>query len=63
MNRLAFAISILELNLDEWEPIRQKDLFIIKHRKTNQQIGHAKSLVTAILKARDFEMEKLNRKK
>jgi len=63
MNRLALAISILEMNLDEWEPIRQKELFIIVNRKTKQQIGYAKSLVSAILKARDFEMEKLNRKK
>lgn len=62
MNKFAFAMKILELHLDEWEPIAADGFFFIKHRKTEQYIGKGKSLKAAILKARDFELKKLKNK-
>ncbi len=62
MNKFAFAMKILELHLDEWEPISVNGLFFIRHKKTDQYIGKGKNLKAAILKAREFELEKLKNK-
>jgi len=64
MNKIAFAMSILEMNLDEWEPVFiGKEQYTIKNRKTSKIIGSGKSLKYAILNARNNEIGKLNRKK
>jgi hypothetical protein len=64
MNKTAFAMSILEMNLDEWEPIFvAKEQFAIKNRKTSKIIGSGKSLKFAILNARNNEIGNLNRKR
>ena len=62
MNKTVFAMTMLELHLDAWEPISSDGQFAIKHRKTGQFIGTGKSLKAAILKARDYEIGKLNKK-
>lgn len=60
MNKVAMALTVLELNLKEWEPISVGDRFAIIERKTKAQLGIGKNLKSAILKARDNEMRKLN---
>lgn len=59
MNKTALAMSILQLHLDEWEPISSSGVFAIKHRKTDLYLGVGKTLKAAILKARDNEIKKL----
>jgi len=54
-------MSVLELHLDEWEPMATLGIFFIKHKKTEQYIGSGKSLKAAILKARDYEIKKLSK--
>lgn len=59
MNRAAFALSLLEIHLNEWEPLTIDQQYVIKHRKNNNYIGSGKTLVAAIMKARDNEIKKL----
>lgn len=62
MNKSVLALSYLEMNLDEWEPVELENGFGIQHRKTGQILGAGKTLKGAIIKARNNEMKKLNRR-
>lgn len=54
-------MSMLELHLDEWEPISIENGFAIKNRKNGQILGMAKSLKGAILKARNKAIGRLQK--
>lgn len=56
-------MMVLELHLDVWEPIVSDGCFFIKNKETKIFIGKGKSLKAAILKARDYEINKLKNRK
>lgn len=52
MNKTYLAMFVLELNLDDWEPIIIEKTYLIRDRKTGIIVGRGPNLVHSILNAR-----------
>lgn len=52
-------MAILELHLDEWEPLVIDKGFAIRDRKTKQYLGQGKTLKGATLNAREKSIKNL----
>lgn len=60
MNKSILAITILQLNLGEWEPVRNNDKFFIIERKTGIILGKGNTLTIAVLAARDKIIKRID---